>query len=96
MLCSSLDTYTLANRRAGVGLIWAVFSRQLTAGLQRGVVDRFKDLYVEQLSFVTLERETHQDKSIGQPLHSDTNGPVEFVRFLRLSKKVKRHSNVNE
>lgn len=79
MLCFSSDTYTLTNRRTSVGLIWALFSCQLTAGLQRCVVDRFKDLYVEQLSFATLERETHQDEGIGQPLHPDTNGSVAFV-----------------
>lgn len=76
---SGSDTYALANRTAGVGLIRAVFSRQLTAGLQCGVVDGLKDLDVEQLGFVTLEREAHQDEGISQSLHADTNGPVAFV-----------------
>lgn len=79
MLCSGSDTYALADRRASVGLIWAMFSRQLAAGLQRSIVDRFKDLRVEQLGVATLKRETHQDKGVSQSLHSDTNGPVALV-----------------
>jgi len=77
-------TYALAHWRPSVCLIRPEFCSQLTAGLQRSVVDGLKDLCVEVLSLCALKRKAHENEGISQALNADTNGPVTLVGVLCL------------
>ena len=77
-------THSLADRRAGVGFVRSELGRQLTAGLQGGVVDGLEDVNVEQLRLLAFKWVTHKDEGISQSLHTYSNGPVALVRPFSL------------
>ena len=77
-------THALADGAAGVRLVVALLLRQLTAHLERAVVDRLEDLLVQLLRLGALERVAHAYERVGQALHADADRPVTTVRPLRL------------
>lgn len=78
------SAHPFAHRRTTVGLVRSKLFSQFAAGLQGGVVDGLKDLDVEQLGLRAFKWITHEDESIGETLHPDSDGPVAHVGPLSL------------
>ena len=87
--------YPFADRRTWITLVGTEFLGEFARRLQRSVVNRFEDLPVQQLSFFTLERISHQNEGVGQSLDTDSDGTVTEIRTSGLNTNHIIYTNCN-
>merc|ERR1719234_1888195 len=81
----------LRHRAAFVGGVGSLNFSKLTRGFQGTVVDRLKDLFVEQARLLRLKRQPHQNVSVSKALNTDSDRPVSHVAVPRLLNGVEVH-----
>jgi hypothetical protein len=74
----------LADGRAGIGLVRTVLLSELARSFESREVHALKDLLVQALGAVAVERHAQLDKGVRETLHTDTDGPVAEVGLLGL------------
>ena len=60
-----------------------MYFSQFHRGLARCPIDGLKDLFINPVGFIRLERQPHFHVSIGHALHSHPDGSVPHIRVLR-------------
>lgn len=78
--------YALANRGVFIALVWPLLLCLLTRCSESSIIDGLKYCTVEMFSLSTVKGVPHQDESISQSLHPNSNGPVAKVGFPGLQR----------